>query len=351
MSPSGELPLPAFYRPERADSWRFEPDQGELLAAARSWREEHAIAPAAHDRRRVHLLLVDPQRDFCLPDGSLFVGGRSGRGAVEDARRTAELIYRHLDRITAITTSFDTHHAQQIFSPSFWVDGEGRPLEAHRTVTAEEVAAGEARPAPELPGSVWPGERDGLRRYVEHYTRELESSGRFPLYLWPPHCLLGSSGHAAAGLLHQARLFHAWCRSAQSRAVVKGEHPLTEHYSIFRPEVLADADGEPLGRLDVELMDELLAADALLVAGQAASHCVRCSLQDLLAHIGETDPALARKVHLLTDCTSPVAVPDGEGGFVSDFTEEAEAAFAELADAGMRLVRSTDPMEDWLEPS
>lgn len=347
--PAGELPIPDFYRPASAGEWSYEPDQGALLEAARAWRTEHGLTAAAADERTVHLLLVDPQRDFCLPAGSLFVGGRSGRGAVEDSRRTAELVYRQLHRITAITVSLDTHHAQQIFSPSFWVDDEGRPLAAHRTVSAEQVAAGEARPAPELPPEVWRGDRERLVRYVEHYTRELETSGRYPLYLWPPHCLLGSAGHAVAGVLQEARLFHAWARGAQSRSVVKGEHPLTEHYSIFRPEVLAGPDGEPLGRVDTELMDELLAADALLIAGQAASHCVRCSAQDLLAHILSTDPALARKVYLLTDCMSAVAVPDGAGGFVADFTADAEGTFAELAAAGMRLVRSTDPMEEWLE--
>lgn len=53
----------------------------------------------------VHLLLVDCQKDFCLPEGNLYVGGRSGRGAIEDNRRIAEFIYRNLARITNLTTS------------------------------------------------------------------------------------------------------------------------------------------------------------------------------------------------------------------------------------------------------
>jgi nicotinamidase-related amidase len=54
------------------------------------------------------------------------------------------------------------------------------------------------------------------------------------------------------------------------------------------------------------------------------------------------DPALAKKVYLLEDCTSPVVV---EG--VIDYTEQADAAFARFAAAGMQLVRSTDPIEIW----
>jgi len=42
-----------------------------------------------------------------------------------------------------------------------------------------------------------------------------------------------------------------------------------------------------------------------------------------------------------------VTVPDGKGGFVADFTAQAEAALARFANAGMHLVRSTDPIASW----
>ena len=75
-----ELPVPDFYVPEHAAEWSYRPDAGALFARAAFWRREHRIAPAAADRARIHLLLVDLQKDFCLPEGSLYVGGRSGRG-------------------------------------------------------------------------------------------------------------------------------------------------------------------------------------------------------------------------------------------------------------------------------
>jgi hypothetical protein len=73
---------------------------------------------------------------------------------------------------------------------------------------------------------------------VRHYCEELERAGKYQLYLWPPHCLLGSDGHALAGVVHAARLFHAFARGAQSWVEVKGGNPLTENYSVLRPEVL-----------------------------------------------------------------------------------------------------------------
>ena len=54
------------------------------------------ITAAAADKPNVHLLLIDVQKDFCFPRGSLYVGGRSGRGAMDDNRRIAEFVYRNM---------------------------------------------------------------------------------------------------------------------------------------------------------------------------------------------------------------------------------------------------------------
>ena len=44
---------------------------------------------------------------------------------------------------------------------------------------------------------------------------------------------------------------------------------------------------------------------------------------------------------------STVTVPDGKGGFVADFTSQADAALQKFADAGMHLVTSTTPIASW----
>ena len=82
---------------------------------------------------------------------------------------------------------------------------------------------------------------------MRFYCAELEKAGKYHLYLWPPHCLLGSDGHALAGVVHEARMFHSFARGAQSWVEVKGGNPLTENYSVLRPEVLMRHDGQPLG--------------------------------------------------------------------------------------------------------
>lgn len=346
---SAELPIPPFYDQANARRFAYRPDAGELFRAAAAWRAERGLRPRGEDSRRTNLLLVDVQRDFCFPEGSLFVGGRSGTGAMDDNDRLARFVYRNLHLISEITCTLDTHFPHQIFFPSFWVDRAGAPLEAHREIAREEVAAGDVRPNPDLAHWLAGGDQGWLARQAEFYCAELERAGKYRLYLWPPHCLLGGDGHVLAGVVQEARLFHAFARSARDGTEIKGGHPLSENYSVFAPEVLLTHDGGSLGAPNRELALSLLSADALVVAGQAASHCVKSSLEGLLEVILEEDPALAKKVYVLRDCMSAVAVPDPTrpGQLAADFTPQAEAALGRLADAGMHVVDSTRPISDW----
>lgn len=343
------LPLPSFYDGRNAERWGYAPDSQRLFSEASAWRRAHGIAPAAGDKANVHLLLIDVQKDFCFPEGTLYVGGRSGKGALGDNRRIAEFVYRNLDVLTNLTTTLDTHFAFQIFFPSFWVDRDDQPLVAYREITSEQIDRGEVRPNPAVASWLCNGNYPWLLKQVRHYTAELERAGKYTLYLWPPHCLLGSDGHALAGVVQEARLFHSFVRGAQSWVEVKGGNALTENYSVLRPEVLTRHDGAPLAQRNAAFLKTLLTADAVVIAGQAASHCVKSSIDDLLAEIVAQDAALARKVYVLEDCMSAVAVPDGKGGFAADFTPQAEAALQRFAAAGMHVVRSTDAIEAWPE--
>jgi nicotinamidase-related amidase len=116
---------------------------------------------------------------------------------------------------------------------------------------------------------------------------------------------------------------------------------------VLRPEVLSRFDGAALAQRNTGFVQTLLAADAVVIAGQAASHCVKSTIDDLLGEIAAHDPGLARKVYLVTDCMSAVTVPDGKGGLAADFTAQAEAGLQKFADAGMHLVTSTTPIASW----
>jgi nicotinamidase-related amidase len=330
------LPLPPFFD-ESAVSRVYRVPYQERAAEAREWAQLHGLRPAAEDRERVALLLIDVQNTFCLPEFELFVAGRSGRGALEDAARIAKLLYGRLDRITQVVATLDTHAAAQIFHALFWLDERGKHPAPHTVIRLEDVEAGRFRVNPALAPSL--GTRAGLdvASWGRHYARRLAEGGKYPLVVWPYHSMLGGIGHALVSAVEEAVFFHSVARQAPTRLEIKGRHPLTENYSALRPEVSEDEAGASLVPLKSDLVDHLLGFDEILVAGEARSHCVAWTVDDLLREIQARDPALARKVVLLDDCASPVVVPG-----VVDFTDAAEAAYARFAAAGMRRARSTE---------
>ena len=306
-----------------------------------AWAEEHGLRPASEDTRKVCLVAVDVQNTFCIPAFELFVAGRSGTGAIDDNRRLCEFVYRNLDAITQIIPTLDTHQAMQVFHALWLVDSKGNHPEPYTLISADDVAEGRWQVDPEVAEALGL-ELDYARRHLVHYTRALEESGKYRLTIWPYHAMLGGIGHALVPAVEEAIFFHTVARHSQPDFRVKGTLPLTEHYSVFGPEVTEGPDGDTLGRHDAELVEKLLGFDAVVIAGQAKSHCVAWTIDDLLRSPAVGERELAEKVYLLEDCTSPVVVPD-----VADYTEEADAAFARFAEAGMHVVRSTDPIESW----
>lgn len=336
----GELPIPSHFDSERADEVYRVP-YGERARDAERFREEHGIVPAGLDSQRVGLLLVDVQNTFSIPGFELFVAGRSGRGAVDDSVRLSRFIYRNLSRITRIHVTLDTHTATQIFHPVFLVDSEGRHPEPMTAVSLEDVESGRLQVNPRVADSI--GEdRDSLDRHLLHYCRRLTRDGKYRLMVWPYHAMLGGIGHALVSTVEEAVFFHTIARRIQASFETKGTSPLTENYSALRPEVLETEDGRPIGSRNERLLNELLGYDALVIAGQAKSHCVSWTVADLLDEIAYRDPARAERIYLLEDCTSPVVVP----GAV-DFTDEADEAFRDFEARGCHLVRSTEPLELW----
>lgn len=335
------LPLPPHYAPQKVgEIWRVDYAERELEAEA--WAGRYRLQPVSEDRFRIALLAVDVQNTFCIPGFELFVGGRSGQGAVEDNRRLCEFIYRNLDIITQIFPTLDTHQAAQIFHPVFFINDAGEHPTPYTQISVEDVERGAWRFNRAL-ATTLELDPEYVQEHLLHYTHALARSGHYALTIWPYHAMLGSIGHALVPAFEEALFFHGIARQSQPDFQVKGNVVLTENYSAIEPEVKADKYGKPLGVLNQALLDRLRTFDAVLVAGQAKSHCVAWTVQDLLDEYQERDPEQIRKIYLLVDCMSPVVAPG-----VIDYTEIADAAFERFAEAGMHLVRSIDPIEEWL---
>ena len=336
-----ELPIPAHFDADTVGQvWRV-PYQ-DRAREAHDWAIKYFITPAASDEIRTCLMAIDVQNTFCLPDFELYVGGRSGRGAIDDNVRLSKFIYSNLGTITEIDPTLDTHTAMQIFHPVFLVNDAGEHPQPLTPITLEEVEKGLWKANPAVASSLANGDYLALQNHLLHYCRKLNAHGKYALMIWPYHSMLGGIGHCLVAAVEEAVFFHNIARHSQTGFEIKGGNPLTENYSVLRPEVTDSADGRSIAQQNTPFIKKLLAFDAVVIAGQAKSHCVAWTVEDLLDEILAHDPRLTSKVYLLEDCTSPVVVPG-----IVDFTDQAEAAFQRFADAGMHLVQSTTPMASW----
>ena len=328
------LPIPEFFDSGKLNQvWRVPYE--ERAGQARDWALQHGLQPASADQTNNRLLLVDVQNTFCIPGYELYVAGRSGTGAVDDNRRLCEFIYRNLGEITQITATMDTHQAMQIFHPIFLVDEQGEHPAPYTNVSAEDARTGRWKFNPALASHFSISAEEGQKR-LEHYTIRLQEKGKYALTIWPYHAMLGGVGHALVSSVEEALFFHSIARLSPPHFEVKGDRSFTEHYSVIGPEVEKGPQGESLGEHNDNFLEMLKDVDKLVIAGQAKSHCVASTIDDLLSDLRKVDPALAKKIYLLEDCTSPVVVPG------ADYTEQADEAFANFAEAGMHLVKSTD---------
>lgn len=342
ISTTQQLEIPAFFDKYKVNQvWRVPYLQ--RAKEAQSWATKYNIQPAADDKTKICLMIIDAQNTFCIPDFELFVGGKTGNAAVEDNIRLCQFIYRNLHIITEIAPTMDTHTSMQIFHPIFWINDAGEhPLPQATMISLEDIQKGVWKVNPAVAYSLAQGNYSALQKYALHYVKTLSDNGKYLLTVWPYHAMLGGIGHALVSAVEEALFFHNIARCSQTHFEIKGDNPLTENYSVLSPEVLEDAHGKPIAQKNTRFLEKLLNFDVLIIAGQAKSHCVAWTIDDLLTEIRRRDGNLAKKIYLLEDCTSPVVVPG-----VIDFSDQADAAFKRFESAGMHIVKSTQPMDTW----
>ena len=330
------LPLPPFFNAASAgESRRL--SYGELSNVAATWSREHRIRPARFDEFKILRLGVDPQDTFSLAAGELPVAG-----AIEDMVRASKFDYRYAHAITKRWESLDSHQLMQIFHGVYWLDRDGNHPKPGTILTVDSVTSGEYRVNPNVAWNLGMTEAE-THRDALYYLATLSKNGRYPLIIWNYHGQVGGVGHTIMPMRHEVDVFHTFLRGSQWRPIMKGMHPQRENYSIFRFEVTDDLNGHMPGSRSPQLLDELFSYDMVVIDGQAKSHCVAWTVSDLLDEIWARDKRLVKRIYLLEDCTSPVVVPS----IGLDFTKDANDAFDRFRDAGVHIVRSTDPLDSW----
>jgi len=261
------------------------------------------------------LLMIDPQNDFCdVPGAALPVPGANA-----DLARLAHFLSAAQLAVVDVIVTLDSHPSVAIERTTFWADADGTPVKPFTLITEADVRAGTYRPR-----------QASLTSEVLAYLHALETGGRYRLMVWPVHCVVGTWGHNIHPAL--AAQIARWEEQMQRGAlkVLKGGNPLTEQYSAVRAEVPRRDD--PATQQNRTLIERTMPADGqqLVVAGEAASHCVAATVTDLLA---EMTPEQRSRV---TDCMSSVA---GFEQATQAFLAEAAAQGAQALDRDAALAR------------
>jgi len=255
------------------------------------------------------MLIIDPQQDFCNKNGALFV-----TGADEDCLRTAAMIRRLETKIDAIHITLDSHNEVDIAHPVWWVDSNGNHPAPFTIITKDDVVNGK-----------WKASHPACIKRSIDYVTQLENNKRYPLCIWPPHCIIGSNGYALEENVSNA--VRAWSRNRFKKIdfVTKGSNPFTEHYSAVKADVPDPSD--PTTLLNSDLISIENKADVILVLGQALSHCLANTVNDMIAEFGRES---VKKLVIIRDCTSSVTGFENMG---AEFLKEATALGVKVANS------------------
>jgi nicotinamidase-related amidase len=260
---------------------------------------------------KADLLIIDPQNDFCDQKGSLFVPG-----ANEDCKRLSKMIERLSKKINDVHTTLDTHHYFDIAHPIFWKDELGKHPGPFTIIIPDDVKNGK-----------WKATNPAMQKRAYDYVKALATNGRYPLCIWPPHCLIGSWGAAVNEDVWKALNKWEIENIAFVDYVTKGSNFWTEHYSAVQADV-PDPD-DPGTQLNTQLIQTLQQVDIIAISGQALSHCVANTITDIANNFGEDN---IKKFVLLEDTCSNVP----------GFEKNGEDFVKQLTARGMQISKSTD---------
>jgi nicotinamidase/pyrazinamidase len=267
--------------------------------------------------RKIHLLMIDPQNDFCIANGP---GGEKGAlvvgGADADMVRLAAFITKNEKRIEEIHCTLDSHQSVHVAHPIFWVNSKGEHPAPFTVITADDVKNG-----------TWRAFYPPLQKGAEKYVNTLAVNQRYALVIWPPHCIIGSWGASIVPAVSDALINWEMTKFNKVNYVPKGSNYLTEHYSGIRADVEDPSD--PTTKLNAGLIDVLAKADEILITGEALSHCVANTVRDIATEFGVDN---IKKLTLITDTSSNVTGFEKLG---QDFVHD-------MAAKGMKLTTTKD---------
>lgn len=255
------------------------------------------ITEASNDSPKTLLLAIDVQNDFMESIGTLAV-----QGSKDDVKRLTQWIYDNIQDLTQIMCSLDSHSIRQIFHPDWWVDDKGNNPQPFTTITYQDVQDGKWKAA------------NGETNRSLNYLKNLESDGKKLLTIWPYHCLQGTRGAKLESEFTKMLYYHSAARNSMPILIPKGQNPYTEMYGIIKSENPEDC------YINQMVLDAVKQYDRIFIAGEASSHCVLASVEQILEYFSDNREITSR-ITILTDCMSPI----------TGFEEVTQNRFSELS--------------------
>lgn len=272
--------------------------------------EGEGFTSAKRATKKVMFLGIDLQNDF-MEGAPLGVDG-----SIQDMVRTLTFLYNNAEKITNFSVTVDTHQPHQVFHPSYWIDDSGNHPAPYTQITVQDYNDGKWRPL------FYPIE-------TLNYLKDLETNNRQPLTIWPYHCINGTFGHSLEGQFSNMLYYLSVARKAPVVVINKGQDPKSEMYGAMRSE-------SSTGTFNIRFLDMLAKYDTIVIAGQAKSHCVLTTIEQIIEYFAN-DPATLSKIYILEDCMSNI----------SGCEAMSDAKYQEFRDKyHLNLVKSTDNFLD-----
>lgn len=290
---------------------------------------------------RIDLIIIDPQNDFCYPGAAVeyadILNGPNSKGAEEalkavglwepgslfvpgankDLQRVANMIDEVGNKLHSIHVTMDCHHHIDIAHPVAWLNSKGEHPTPFTIISADDVD-----------NEVWFCAFPQERSYAKWYVHQLELNKRYPLCIWPPHCLIGTTGNKIYKPVEDALLRWEKRNVGNIEYLTKGSNWKTEHYSAVQADVPDDED--PTTEMNYDFIKPLKMADELLLTGEALSHCLANTARDIAKGFG--DKSLISKFTLLKGASSNVP----------GFEFMGEEFVKELSADGMKITEHVD---------
>lgn len=327
--------VPAWYEPDKIGTM-FRPNLDLAVQDGRDYARKHNIPAAASEGAgRMILAVIDMQADFINPPTSNYPGSLCVPGAVGDVDRLCRFIFANVGKIDHIVASLDTHHLFQPFHPYHWQAG---PKPAVGYQPGDHPAPFTIIRLTDVQEGMWMPTRNPRR--IMLMLKRLEQERKKNLCIWPLHCLRGTAGQALDPVLMQLIHFHAGCRNDKYHLTPKGLSHTSEHYGILKAEVTFDDDWTT--QLNMEIVNQWQNADRIYFAGEAKSHCVMETLNQVAEYFGQNSPDVLDRLFVLEDCMSNVPDIVVNGKVIVPFAQMTKDRFAELSKLGFKFVKSTD---------